>query len=105
LDEVSVFKGAPDAFCRNCGKPYPWTERQLEAAGELVKEEAVLSEADKAILTAALPDLMSNTPRTTLAAMRFKRIVGSAGKGFREAMYRFLVDFSSETAKKIVMGE
>jgi hypothetical protein len=105
VDSVAVYKGPPDAYCRNCGKPYPWTERQLEAAAELVKEEDQLSAEDKTILTNSLPDLMADTPKTTLAATRFKRIVPRAGLAFKDAMYKFLVDFSSETAKKIVLGE
>jgi hypothetical protein len=104
VDFAAVFNGPPDAYCRNCGKPYPWTESQLEAASELVKEEDQLSDDDKAVLTKSLPDLMAETPRTTLAATRFKRILGKAGPSFKDAMYKFVVDFSSETAKKIVTG-
>ena len=104
-NDVSVYKGSPDAYCRNCGKPYPWTEGQLEAASELVKEDEQLSDEDKATLTQSLPDLMADTPRTTLAATRFKRIVSKAGPVFRAAMYKFIVDFSSSAAKKFVCGE
>lgn len=100
-----MYDGKRPSYCRNCGKPFPWTGKQLTAAAELVKEEEGLSEADRVTLTASLPELMADTPRTTLAATRFKRIVGGAGPAFKNAMYKFLVDFSSETAKKIVMGE
>jgi hypothetical protein len=104
-DIAATFKGPPDAFCRSCGKPYPWTDRQLTAAAELVQEEEQLSDGDKATLTKSLPELLADTPGTTLAATRFKRIVGKIGGTFKTAMYKFVVDFSSETAKKIVLGE
>ncbi len=104
MDVVSLYKGPPDAYCRICGKPYPWTERQLQAVADLVEEEEKLSTEEKVVLTDALRDLMVDTPKTTLAATRFKRIVPRVGGAFKEAMYKFLVDFSSETAKKIVLG-
>jgi hypothetical protein len=94
-----------DSYCHNCGKPYPWTERRLEATSELVQEEEQLNEKDKRVLNASLPDLVTDTPSTVLAATRFKKIVGSVGGGFKSAMYQFVVDVSSETAKKIVLGE
>lgn len=95
----------PHAYCYNCGKPYPWTTKQLEAASELVQEDEQLSDEDKATLTKSIPELMADNPNTTLAATRFRRIVGKAGPVFKTAMYKFIVDVSSETAKKIVMGE
>lgn len=103
-DVLSAGKPVPDAYCWNCGKPYPWTELQTEAALEMIQEEQDLNESDKAVLSAALPDLISETPRTALAATRFKRIVSSAGPTFRAATYKFIVDVSSETAKKIILG-
>jgi hypothetical protein len=104
-DAMTVGKKTPDAFCWNCGKAYPWTERQIAATAALVNEEEQLSEDDKRLLTSTLADLASDTPNTALAATRFKRIVGKVGGTFKTAMYKFIVDFTSETAKKIVMGE
>jgi hypothetical protein len=104
-DTIGFGSKVPLSYCPNCGKPYPWTERQILAAAEMVKDEEQLSEEDKELLTSSLSDLASDTPRTALAATRFKRIVGKAGGVFKQAMYKFLVDCASETAKKIVMGE
>jgi hypothetical protein len=70
-----------------------------------VNEEEQLSEEDKRLLTSSLSDLASDTPSTALAATRFRRIVAKVGGTFKTAMYKFIVDFSSETAKKIVLGE
>ncbi len=104
-DALGYGTKTPLAYCPNCGKPYPWTERQRAVAAALVNEEEQLGEEEKQMLTASIPDLIADTPSTVLAATRFKRIVGKAGEGFRRAMYKFAVDFSSETAKKIVLGE
>jgi hypothetical protein len=70
-----------------------------------VNEEELLTEEDKLLLTSSLSDLASDTPSTALAATRFRRIVAKVGGAFKVAMYKFIVDFSSETAKKIVLGE
>jgi hypothetical protein len=70
----------------------------------MVMEEEHLSDEDKATLTASLPDLTSDTPQTTLAATRFKRIAAKAGRGLGEALYKTLVDVISETAKKTILG-
>jgi hypothetical protein len=94
-----------DAFCWNCGTPYPWTERQFAAAGELVSEDELLSAQDKEQLTATFVDMTSENPRTTLAATRFKRLAARAGKGLGEAIQRTLVDVVSETAKKVILGK
>src|SRR5450756_713310 len=37
-------------FCYNCGKPYPWTGRALEAADELVNDLENLSDEEKELL-------------------------------------------------------
>ncbi len=104
-DAVGVGSKTPNSYCSNCGRPYPWTERQFAATAELVNEEERLSKEDKLLLTSSLPDLASDTPNTALAATRFRRIVAKVGGAFKTAMYKFIVDFSSETAKKIVLGE
>jgi hypothetical protein len=95
----------PDAFCWNCGKQYPWTERQFAATATLVNEEELLSKEDRRLLASSLSDLISDTPNTALAATRFRRIVAKVGGTFKTAMYKFVVDVSSETVRKIVMGE
>jgi hypothetical protein len=95
----------PNSFCSNCGKPYPWTERQIASTTALINEEELLSQEEKVLLTSTLTDLASDTPNTVLAATRFKRIVTKVGGTFKAAIYKFVVDVSSETAKKIVLGE
>jgi hypothetical protein len=71
----------------------------------MIQEDQDLKESDKGILSAALPELISDTPRTALAATRFKRIVSGAGATFKAAMYKFAVDVTSETARKIIGDE
>ena len=89
-------------FCPDCGKPYPWTEAKLKAAQELANELDNLNPEERSLLKKSLDDIVRDTPQTTVAATRFKRLVAKAGKPAAEAFRKLLVDVLSETAKKII---
>jgi hypothetical protein len=86
-----------------CGKPYPWTETALETARELI-QELELSQEDKDTLEGTIDDLVTDSPKTQVAAMRFKRLVLKAGHGMLQVFRDILVDVASETAKKAIWG-
>ncbi len=88
------------AFCSNCGTSYPWTEKGLEAARELIRELEGLSEDEKAILAKDLDDIITDTPKTKVAAVRWKKALSKVGKETAHALRDILVDIASETAKK-----
>jgi len=100
----NVIGGSTDApaFCHKCGEPFPWTTARLEAAQELAEELEGVNKEETELLKSSLDDLVRDTPRTTLAATRFKRIVAKAGKGAAEAFKDILVGVISETAKKLI---
>ena len=50
----------------------------------------------------SLDDLVRDTPGTTVAATRFKRIATKAGGGAASAFKEILFSVVSETAKKIL---
>jgi hypothetical protein len=95
--------GVP-AFCRACGSAYPWTESKIEAAKQLIELAEKLDDAEKATLTADLPDLVRDTPRTQVAATRFKRLAAKVGGGITSALRDIIVDIASEAAKKVILG-
>ena len=90
------------AFCHTCGKCYPWTEARLKAAQELAEETEGLDDKERQMLKASLDDLVRETPRTTLAATRFKRLATKAGKGAADAFKDILIGVISEAAKKLI---
>jgi hypothetical protein len=92
----------PPAFCHNCGKPYPWTEARLKGAQEYADEIEGLSESEKQSLKSSLDDLVSDSPLTELAATRFKRLVGKAGKSVADGFRSILADVVSETVRKMI---
>jgi len=89
-------------FCPDCGKPYPWTEAKLKAAQELSDELDNLSPEEREMLKKSLNDIVRDTPQTTVAATRFKRLVAKAGKAAAGGFWDILKDVLSETAKKII---
>jgi len=92
----------PPSFCPECGKPYPWTEAKLKAAQELSDELDNLSLEERSLLKKSLDDIVRDTPETTVAATRFKRLVAKAGQVAADGLKDILVDIASETAKKLI---
>lgn len=99
-----VILGTPEytraAYCRNCGKPYPWTKAAIEAATELIEEEEELDDIQRNKLLSSLPDIISETPKTQVAITRFKKALLAAGKFTVDGLRQFAIDFGCELAKK-----
>jgi len=102
---VGGFKTPPPPnFCHECGQPYPWTERKIQAARELADEFDELSNEDREKLKSDLDNLYKDTPQTEVAATRFKRIMSKVGKDSYSAMKSIVTDITSETIKKSLFG-
>ncbi len=89
-------------FCHGCGKPYPWTAEKLEAAKAYADEVEGLSTEERETLKRSFDDLIVESPRTQLAAMRFKKLLPKIGQQVGSAFRDLLVDIASETAKKVL---
>ncbi|MFC1933668.1 DUF2321 domain-containing protein [Chloroflexota bacterium] len=90
------------SFCPDCGKPYPWTEAKIKAAQELADELDELTSEERELLKKSIDDIIRDTPQTTVAVNRFKRLVAKAGKPAADAFRDILVDIVSETIKKSI---
>lgn len=104
LDNWSDHLEAP-AFCIACGEPFPWTEARVQAAIELAEELDALDEKDRDLLKKSLDDLLAETPRTQVAATRFKKLMVKAGKVGAEAFRQVLLQALCEAAKKVIWGQ
>ena len=99
---ISFLPFKPPSFCPRCGKAFPWTTSALLAARMLAEETQGLSVSEREELSQSLDGLVRDTPQTTVAATKFKRLAVKAGKGVAEGFKQVLVDVVSETAKKII---
>jgi hypothetical protein len=102
---VVVGGGRPlaPAFCHNCGQPFPWTEMRLEAARELtLQAEELESDAEKQDLVNSLPDLVTDTPRTTVAANKWKKALEKLGEYTAGPLKEIFVQVATETAKRLL---
>lgn len=90
------------AFCINCGTEFPWTDTALKAAKELSDELSELSPDELKKLKESFEDLVKDSPKTAVAATRFKSIISKVGKSTAEGFRTILIDVLSETAKKMI---
>ena len=97
--KASIPKGNRPAYCGQCGKPFPWTETAVKAAKEYA-DELNLSSEETTALKATLDDLASDSPRTELAAHRFKKFVQKLGPVAGDVLKTIAVNFVTEAAKK-----
>lgn len=90
------------AFCHACGEAFPWTKARRQALLDLAAEAEELDDDDRQVLRESLPDLGIEGPRTELAASRVLPLLRKLGGGAGNAIYKVLIDVSSETAAKIL---
>ncbi|MBQ9838978.1 MAG: DUF2321 domain-containing protein [Oscillospiraceae bacterium] len=86
------------SYCIECGKPYPWTRIAIQSTIYML-EESDLSYEEQNKLKEILPDIISETPRTALAAVRFKKAIISGGKFVADFLRQFAIDFGCEYLK------
>lgn len=90
------------SFCPDCGKIYPWTEAKLKAAQELSDELESLSPEECDLLKKSIDDIVRETPQTTVAVSRFKRLVAKAGPVAADMYREILLPLLSEAVKKSI---
>jgi hypothetical protein len=90
----------PPAHCHNCGKAFPWTERKIAGAVELLEADGKLSADEIVQVRSDLVEMTKNTPRLQAASMRFKKSMTKAGAVVASGVRDIVVDVLSEAAKK-----
>lgn len=102
---VASFSYNKPSYCHRCGEPYPWRASAIQAALHLVREVEGLTEEDRETLASSIIDLMNDTPRTELSAMRFKRSLRTAGQsGVRLLMAMAKKSFTERAIELITSG-
>ena len=91
------------AYCHYCGRPYPWTLNKLDAARVLADELEGLSSEDRELLKETFDDLVVETPKTEVAASRFREVLAKTVDVGGKSIERIIVSVASEAVKKLLM--
>ena len=92
----------PPSYCGECGNPFPWTETALRAAREYTDELDQLSPEEKTLLKGTFDELTSDTPRTPLAASRFKKFMTKVGPVAGSVLQKTIETVVTGAAKKMI---
>ena len=93
---------APPAYCLGCGKAFPWTERAIQAAIELLTETGELNEEEQEQFNVSIREIGSDTPRAKLAGTRVASTLKKVKKETGELVRGIVVDVASEAVKKMI---
>lgn len=91
-------------YCPECGEAYEWTTRILEHAFELISLDDDLPDEHRKIIKDAIPDLITETTASPLAAAKYKKHIGKAAGYVKDGLHNLLIDVVSETVKKSLWG-
>ena len=92
------------AYCPYCGTPYPWTVKAQEALQELLELETLAEPEAKDLLDKSIPDLISETPKTKVAATRWRRFLDKLAPAAKETFRQVLIEIMAESAKRTMFG-
>ncbi|OFO55635.1 DUF2321 domain-containing protein [Nosocomiicoccus sp. HMSC059G07] len=100
---VSIgFEYKTPSFCHECGNPYPWTERVLENALEILSLDESLSEDHKNIIQSTFPDLLIDTPDTPVAVAKYKKYMPKAAEYVQLGVKSILINLVSDTVRQSI---
>ena len=92
-------------YCYECGMPYPWTQKILDNAVELLSLDDELDDTSKDLIKSAIPELIVDSPTTPIAVAKYRKGISKAGLIVSDALRQLLVDVISETAKKALFSQ
>ena len=97
---VAGVRWQPPNHCHECGTPYPWTKRKADALLEAIQELDELKPEERERLAGSVPDIISNTPKSETAGLRFKKAIAKLGAGTAKFLKDALMSAATEALKK-----
>lgn len=89
-------------YCPECGAPFPWTTASLDALRELAELDDNLDDDDANALVQSAETALTDGPKTKVAALRVKKVLGKARETTASAARDLLVDVLAESAKRMI---
>lgn len=102
---IGAYEYHKPKYCEKCGQAFPWTDRQLKAAKELIDLSDSLNSEEKHELQSSITDLIKGGPQTIVAQARYKKYIEKAGSEVAKSIRDILVDVVSETVKQAIWGQ
>lgn len=97
--DVTVHNIPVPSYCENCGEPFPWTKSAIDASDELI-DLSDLTQDEKDNFKSSIPDLLVETPKTSVAITKFEIYSKKVATSIADALRSILVDVASEVVIK-----
>ncbi|HQU45786.1 MAG TPA: DUF2321 domain-containing protein [Pirellulales bacterium] len=94
------FGWTPPAYCHDCGGPYPWTLRSKDAISAAIDAIDDLYPDEREQLRKSIPDILTETPMSQVAALRFKKAIARIGAVGGKVMTDVLAKVAAEVVKE-----
>jgi hypothetical protein len=94
---------SPPNFCEDCGSAFPWITEKLKAARELA-DELDVPEAEREQIKESLGHITQDKPGTPLATIRLRKNLANATDAVRSALWKMVIDISTEAVKRGLLG-
>lgn len=89
-------------YCHSCGTPYPWTQKILSNAVELLSLDGELDADTQELIKNAIPNLLVDTPETPISIANYRSGISKAGQIVRDSMFQLLSSVLSESIKNLL---
>lgn len=99
-----MFHYSRPSYCGVCGKPLPWVLKAKEEAHEILALGGSLSADEKQLLYDSVLDLITDTPKSRPAQIRWQRFLAKAEPQIREAFKQLFINVVSDAAAKVLFG-
>ena len=96
----TIKRATVPSYCRNCGKPYPWTDNKIVTAIQMFAEFGNLDEEEKETIEQDINNIAKDIPQSELSAMRIKRLWDK----YSPIARNLIMEFASKTAAEILKG-
>jgi hypothetical protein len=88
--------------CIRCGSAFPWTAERINTAKELADLSEKLSKKEIEDMKKSIDDIVRDTPRTEVAATKFKLLIAKAGPEVAKGITKAIADLIVDAAKRII---
>jgi hypothetical protein len=95
----------PPDFCHNCGKPYPWMKKLIEAATKEIDAAKSLNDTEKQEFVEAIQEVRGDSTLSKMAGHKIKKYVARLGPAAGEVIKEVVTKIASEAISKGIFGK